>query len=420
MSLLYDLGVLLGILVSLPQIVWKGKFGTFWCRFRSKPPTFAGAPLIWINAVSLGEVKSAKILLQKIKATHPEFKILVTATTSPGLEEARRTLREADAICPMPFDFSFVMRKWTRVLQPKLLLLMESDFWYHHMRFVKRSGGKIILVSGKISERSWRRFKKVPFFSKRLFSFVDHFLLQNEEYLARFSNLGISSSSLAIGGNLKFDAVKDPNLPIRPFIRTAAPCIAIISTHAPEEEELLAALETTPGTLFLAPRHPERFEAVAGLLEKKQLAYIRWTEMKEESTCPYRVVLVDVIGWLASVYAICDLAIVAGSFSSKIGGHNVLEPCLFGRPVFFGPHMHNQTELAAWVLKAGAAKQVNLSDLAREINRFYHDPKPLQQGAFFLSQQAGSSMKKSWPIIDSTLMKLGEKSKSLEINHSAC
>lgn len=416
MRLIYDLGILLGVLASLPQILWKRKFAIFWRRFCSKPPSFEGAPLIWINAVSVGEVKSAKTLLQKIKASYPDFRVLVTSTTGPGLEEAKRTLQQADAICPMPFDFSWVMHRWAKTLQPQLLLLVESDFWLQHMSYAKRYGAKIILVSGKISERSTQRFQKVPFFSKQLFSQIDHFLVQNEEYLSRFASLVSPDKPLAIGGNLKFDAVKDPHALVRPFPPKRGPCLAIISTHAPEEEELLIALQSIPGTLFLAPRHPERFDHVAKVLEKKQLSYVRWTELIEEEVYDRRVVLVDAIGQLASVYALCDIALVAGSFSSKVGGHNVLEPCLSGVPVFFGPHMHNQKELAAWVLQAGSAKQVSLEDLAQEIAHFYRDPRPLQKGVLLLSQQAGSSMQRTWPTIDLYL----QKSKSLEINHSPC
>jgi 3-deoxy-D-manno-octulosonic-acid transferase len=174
--------------------------------------------------------------------------------------------------------------------------------------------------------------------------------------------------------------------------------ICVVSTHAPEEEELLNALALIQGTIFLAPRHPERFDSVAKLLEAQQISYCRWTS-RPSGFQGKRVVLIDVIGELPSVYALSDIAIVAGSFSSKIGGHNVLEPCLYGIPVLFGPHMQNQKELAAKVLQAGAGKQVSAANLSLELSLFSEAPDSMKNGAFALSCQTDGSLEKTWRVV---------------------
>ncbi len=396
MTFIYNLGIALALIACLPRIFWKKKFGTFWGRLRSKPPISQGRPVIWINAVSLGEAKSAKGLLSKIKSHYPHAFVLVTTSTAPGLEEAKGSLAAADSIGYMPYDFSWVMRAWVKALQPQLLLLIETDFWIQHMTHVKKSGGKIVLVSGKMSERSARRFAKAPliakWFTKRLFSLFDVLIVQNEEYYTRFASL--TFSKLYVGGNLKLDALPEPSK--QTHRRNTGLSIAIVSTHAPEEEELLSALETVAGTIFLVPRHPERFDLVAKMLEAKQISYGRWTQGYEKQ----RVILVDAMGQLPTVYALCDLAIVAGSFSSQLGGHNVLEPCLYGLPVLFGPYMHNQKELAARVLQAGAGKQVKAEDLGTEIARFCQNPNAMKEGVLALSQKSGNAL-------DATLQILG-------------
>jgi len=388
---LYDLGVLLGIIASLPKILWRKRGRVFWQRLTAKPPRFQG-PVVWIHAVSLGEIKSAKGLLGKIRAQYPHTSILVTTGTSVGLDEARRSLSEAQAICFMPFDFSWVMQRWAKALKPSLVLLVESDFWMQHLSYAKKAGAKIVLVSGKISEKSARRFALFPFFSKRMFALFDHLIVQNEEYRLRFAPF---SRRLSIGGNLKLSASVE-----RKNVQRLNPelSIALVSTHAPEEEELLDALKSVEGMIFLAPRHPERFDLVAKILEEKGIAYSRWSQ--HGPMIPgKRVVLVDAMGQLSTIYALSDVAIVAGSFASNIGGHNVLEPCLYGLPVFFGPSIHGQKELAATVQQAGAGKQVVADALPKEIRLFCEDPLSLKQGVEALSGQLGRSLEVTWKTI---------------------
>jgi 3-deoxy-D-manno-octulosonic-acid transferase len=353
-------------------------------------PKPQGEPVIWIHAVSVGEVKAAKPLVEIIRRELPNAFLLITTITATGQEEARRSLPQANAYRFFPLDLPWIQKRWVNTLKPRLLLLIEGDLWFNHLKAVRNIGGKTALVSGKISARSARRYSYFPWIAKKLYGRLDLFLVQNQEHADRFAR--ILGYTPQIGGNLKLDAK-----PI-PIDKTQLPQdfpfpIAVTCTHAPEEEELLDALQSLPATLFLAPRHPERFNEVAKLLEKKQIPYIRWSDIANKRGGE-RVVLVDSIGQLPTIYSLCQAAIVGGSYSSKLGGHNVLEPCLYGLPVFFGPHMHQQTELARRALHSGAGRQVPSSLLAQSLTG---DLTSMRQAAHSLFSEPIAE--KNWEIL---------------------
>lgn len=402
-NVLYDIALSIGLALFLPKVLWQKKWGVLRQRLQFAPPDLSDLqrrPVIWMHAVSVGEVKSAKELLKKIKAQYPEAFIFVTTATATGQEEAKRSLAEADAFRFMPIDFSWLVRKWVSVLKPHLLLFIESDCWFQLLQAVKESGGKTALVSGKLSERSASRFAKVSFFAKKLFSLFDLLLVQNVEYLHRFKPFVNDQKKLFIGGNLKLDALPVPidRERLEPIFRDISLKISLVSTHAPEESELLDALEPFDAVIFLAPRHPERFQEIADLLTTKNISYCLWSQI-EKRRGKERVFLIDSMGQLPIFFSFCDLAIVAGSFSSQIGGHNVLEPCLYGTPVFFGPVMHQQKEFAAIVLKAGAGRQVDLSNLAAEVRAYIQDPAAMKQAARALFETSHNILESSWEKI---------------------
>ena len=400
----YDTVVVVGLLLFLPRILWRKKLTALRQRLRSDPPDPQGRAVIWLHAVSVGEVKAAKRLLQKIKEQHPNAFILATTATSAGIEEAKRSLSQADAIRFMPLDVSWLIRKWVCLLRPQLLLFVESDLWIQLLQTVKEIGGRTALVSGKLSERSANRFAKIPFFAKTLYSLVDVILVQNAEYRDRLAPFVPEKEKLRIGGNLKLEATAqtvDRNR-FAPYFQGDSFSIAIVSTHAPEELELLDALQSVEATLYLAPRHPERFEEVAELLESKRISYCRWSRITERKG-QERVILIDAMGKLPIFFTFVDLAIVAGSFSSRIGGHNVLEPCLYGTPVFFGPHMHQQKEFAARVLEAGAGRQVELSEIASAIRSYAQNPLPMRQAARGLFEGSSQILETTWAAIRALL-----------------
>ncbi|HEY4254898.1 MAG TPA: glycosyltransferase N-terminal domain-containing protein [Chlamydiales bacterium] len=402
--ILYNFVVAIGFLCFWPfqlyQAWKKGKqFPSLRQRLGIDIPEAKGRPVVWIHAVSVGEVKAASALAKKLKKNR--F-LLVTTQSKTGQEEARRSISEADCIAFLPLDFSWTLRRWARRLKPELLVLVEGDFWYNLLRSVKEVRGQTVLVSGRLSPKSASRFLAIKPLAKKLFSQLDLLLLQSEEHRCRFLPFVDQPSKLHVVGNLKLDATVETSPQTEPLPTNPFP-IAITCTHNPEEEELLNALAPIESlTIFLAPRHPERFSEVAQALKSKSIPFIRWSQMSQ-ATGHERVILVDSMGQLPAIYRRCQLALLGGSFSSQIGGHNILEPCLYGCPVFFGPHMQNQPELVHHVLKAKAGKQLAVEELMSEVRAFKKAPEVLRKAALALSQQRGSVLAKTLRQIETQL-----------------
>lgn len=288
--------------------------------------------------------------------------IVISCTTATGLAEAKKSIPQATCYFYLPIDFSFVMRRLVAHLQPDLFLLCESDFWYQCLKALKRHGAKIVLINGKISERSTARFQKVPYLTRPLFSLFDRLCVQNALYLERFVSLGVPKDKLSVTGNLKFDiappVLSDEEKTHWRSVFQIAPSdrvVVIGSTHFPEEKELLTALQPVwqeiPNLkVILVPRHPERFNEVEELLARNE-----------------RVFLVKAMGILNVCYQLAEVAIVAGSFTPTVGGHNIFEPVVFHVPVLFGPFMSTQPELTKMVLQAKAGCQVTLEQLPAQL-----------------------------------------------------
>lgn len=369
-----DFFLLISLLFLLPKYIVEKKFPLF-CQklFFRDLPDIKGRELIWIHGVSLGEIKSALLLFEKLKKHYPTHFFFITTTTATGQEEAKRSFIGADGFGYLPFDLSWIVRKWVRKLQPKLFILVETDFWPNLLTEIRRFGGKIALVSGKMSERSFSRFQKVPFFSKRLFSLFDFIGAQNREHFARFYSLGIENSKLAITGNLKLDYRPEKvTIPEKLKNKNYQPAVTIASTHRGEEERLLEELDGVQVFLFLVPRHPERFEEVAALLQSRKISYGHFSRL-EELTGEEKVLLVDEMGKLPICYSLSQLAIVGGSFMGDVGGHNVIEPCFYQVPVFFGPFMYAQKEFREKILSGGVGKEVELSQIGKEVADFFEN-----------------------------------------------
>jgi 3-deoxy-D-manno-octulosonic-acid transferase len=390
-SFFYNFSLLLLALFALPKLLWQwcvqGKYRqSLKARLGISSPSFTpqkGQEVIWIHAVSVGETRAAIPLFCKIRAAYPNAAILISSTTETGRAEAMRSMPEADAHFFLPFDLSWIIRRILRQLQPTRLILCESDFWHHLLKIAKERGAKIHLVNGKVSERSCRRFKKSPFFARQLFAHVDFFCVQSERYRERFISMGIPYEKIDVTGNLKFDLREKKmsmsekttfkeSLGITPHDQV----LVVGSTHAPEEDRILSILSLVWKKIpdlkvLLVPRHPERFNEVAHLLEQKAIAFCRLSEKRNASE---RLILIDRMGKLNQCYQIADIAIVGGSYTSQVGGHNIFEPIAFGVPVFFGPYMHSQPDLEEIVLTSGSGKQVSIEQLYEHLIEVLEKP----------------------------------------------
>lgn len=381
LPILYEIVLFVLGLIALPkmlyQLIFKGKYRkSLLKRFGSGFPLIQKGkrPLIWIHAVSLGETKAIYPLAQKLKKKIHNAIIVFSTSTETGYVEACRSI-PADHHVFLPFDFRWVINPIMKRTQPDLVVLCESDFWLNFLSASKKNGAKVILVNGKVSTRSLIRFQKFSAFSRELFSKIDLFCAQSTLYRRRFESLGVASEKIMVTGNIKFDGDYTP-LPQDKIddwrkelgIKTSDPVVVVGSSHHPEEMLCLEAMEKVwaqnPNVKVLfVPRHPERFNEVAGIFQKNNVNYRRLSQ-KYAGNTTNSVVLIDAMGLLRKCYQLATVAIVGGSYTTKVGGHNILEPCWYGVPVLFGPFMHSQPDLVELVKEYGAGLQTKSEDLS--------------------------------------------------------
>jgi 3-deoxy-D-manno-octulosonic-acid transferase len=389
LALLYEFALWLLGLAALPRLLYQNivqkkyrlslsqKFGLGWRGIERKKK------LIWIHAVSVGETKAIAALAKRLK--NSDTTLLVTSVTETGHAEAKRSLPFADHHLFLPLDFSWIIKRIVRNLRPDLVLISETDFWYNFLKTAKQSGAVIAVVNAKISERSLRRFSQFSFFSKPLFALIDLFCVQNTLYKERFQALGILTEKLVVTGNLKFDETyvylqesEKEALRNKFNLDPQDRVLVVASTHDPEEKILIKALKElwkkdANLKVILAPRHPERFSSVANLIENEGIPFVRYSQLPDPAK-KAQMVLLDAMGLVRQCFQIADLAMVGGSFTSKVGGHNILEPCMYGVPVLFGPYMHTQLELRDLVCNYEAGFQLEKEDLAQKIDELSSNP----------------------------------------------
>lgn len=372
--------------LSLPNMLFQmlknGKYkSSLLAKFGVGLPAIdrAERPLIWVHAVSMGETKAVCGLAEKLKETFPRCALIVSSTTETGHEQAKKVMPFAAHHIFLPFDFSWIIRRIVCQYSPSIVIISETDFWYNFLRFAKMQGALIVLVNGKISEKSTGRHLYFPSISRKLFSLFDLFCVQNAVYAQRFALLGVSLKKLLATGNMKFDeshvSLSEQSREAfreRLHIGQNDVVIAVGSTHETEEGGIVQALaplwaEFPSMKIILVPRHPQRFSSVAAEMKEQGLSVYRFSQAEEPAESP-QIILVDAMGVLPKCYQIADIAIVAGSFTEKIGGHNILEPIYYGVPTVFGPYMFSQPELEALVLDYKAGIQVPLAGLKKAVS----------------------------------------------------
>lgn len=359
-------------------MIVKGKYRkSFWARLGMGFPKIdkEEKSLIWIHAVSLGETKAIAPLIKKLKALRKPVKILLTTATETGFAEGKLT--NADYHYFLPLDFSFLINPIVKKVSPDAVIVVESDFWLNFQSASKRCGAKLILVNGKLSLKSFHRFKKIQSFARALFSPFDLLCLQGDLYKTRFEKLGLSK--IEVTGNIKLDS-EPPKLV---FSRTDLGLtsqdllLTLGSTHSPEEALFIKYYQTLISQfphlkICIVPRHPERFSYVAKLLQ--DIPNARLSE-KGVFTQEKKVLLVDKMGVLKSLYGLSDIAFVGGSFVKKVGGHNILEPCYFKVPVLFGPYMHSQPDFLDLMRAYKAGVQVTETTLLPTLQELLSNQK---------------------------------------------
>ncbi len=378
MYLLYSIILTIGFLLLLPRFlfdaVFNGKYAAGFTQRLGFLPAFDpnGKKVIWLHCVSVGEANAARPLAQKLKEAHPDLSIVISTTTRTGQELARTAFAGvADLIFYFPFDWRFTVRRALRAIQPSVVLLMETEIWFNFIRETYKSGSRIAIVNGRLSERSFKRFSYIKRFIRRVLSYLDLAMMQENEDAKRLMSLGIRASKVRVTGNLKFDHDLDEqetsltiDLRERFCIVPEAPLIVAASTHAPEEKWVLdtfkavwkASAEGLP-RLMIAPRHPERFAEVATLVKETGFTWVRRTESPSSRDTAAEVILLDSIGELRAVYPLAELVFVGGSLIPH-GGQSIFEPAAAGKAIITGPHTANFQAAVAEFLARDAIVQL--------------------------------------------------------------
>ena len=341
---------------------------------------------VWIHAVSVGEVSAASVLANLWTARRPSLPLLVSTVTGTGREVAGRSLPQAAAVVYFPIDLPTVVHRTLATVRPRLVLLTETEIWPNFLRECAALRVPVAIINGRLSERSFSRYRLVRPFIRRVLQCVDLFCMQTGADAKRILALGASPERVHVVGNLKFDAAPHADASSlaeqwRRELRIEAqrPVLVAGSTHAGEEEVLLQAFsrlrgEFTDLLLILAPRHPERVAHVEAMVAAHGLAAVRRSALPQGGNSAKEVILVDTVGELSALYAVGSIAFVGGSLIPR-GGQNLIEPALHGRPVLFGPHMENFIEASAYFVERGAAIQVrDAADLTRQLARLLRDP----------------------------------------------
>jgi len=366
MYLLYSLAFGGLVALALPYFLYRslrerGYSKGLFARFRVPRIAPSDKPLVWVHAVSVGEVKVAATLLPALRRELPDARFVVSVITATGRQVAEDTLRDVDAVFSCPFDLAFLVRRVVRALQPSALVVVETEIWPHLLREAKRAGAAIVIAGGRISDRSFPRYRAARGFMRRFLEPVDRYCMQNALYAERIVAVGAASDRVEVTGNVKFDAVLD-GVEDRPRVFPEDRLVLVAgSTLDPEEESLLTVFEGLRAIapklfLVLAPRHPHRFDEAFALSTKRGFSTVRRTD-GGAVPADADVLILDTLGELASLYQEADYVFVGGSLSDW-GGHNIIEPASQGKPVFFGPYMRNFADIARTFVTAKAAVQV--------------------------------------------------------------
>lgn len=325
---------------------------------------------IWVHAVSLGEVLAVSRLVEELKSAHPGAHVFVSTTTATGQRLARERFGDAQCFF-MPLDFGFAVRAYLKALQPRLLILAETEFWPNLLHLARKRGTAIAIVNARISDRSFPRYRRFRWFFRRVLSNVDLFLGQTAADAQRLREIGAPTTRVQVSGNLKFDIRRPSGAKLVEELRRAlpagSPIIVCGSTAEGEEEPLLRAFKEIQkqfpsAVLVLAPRHPERFDRVASLIASLEIAFMRRSSWRASCPITGRVFLLDSVGELASIYALADIAFVGGSLVPT-GGHNILEPAQYGAAIVVGPHTFNFREIVSIFENGGALRVTDAAQL---------------------------------------------------------
>ncbi|MDE3188727.1 MAG: 3-deoxy-D-manno-octulosonic acid transferase [Acidobacteriota bacterium] len=408
----YNLALLAALVISAPWWLWRMSTTQKYReglaeRLGRVPARLRGgeSPLIWLHAVSVGEVLAASRLVAEMDRALPGYRLVISTTTRTGQALARERFG-AGRVFYCPLDLPWAVRAYLRALRPRLLILAETEFWPNLLNGCFRRRIPVAVVNARISDRSWPRYRRLKWLWRPVLGRLSRVLAQTRTDAERLRAIGCDPAHVSVSGNLKFDVRAAQQAEATRLLSALGAGLRFVvagSTLEGEEAALLEAwprlLETDPGLLLvLAPRHPERFGAVAALLQESGQAWLRrseWnTQTARQPLKPGTIVLLDTIGELASVYSLAAVAFVGGSLFPT-GGHNPLEPAQFGVPIVMGPHYANFRAITDALLAQEALQIAARGELAGalvDLLKNRHEAAAMGERAkAIFDQQAGAT-----------------------------
>jgi 3-deoxy-D-manno-octulosonic-acid transferase len=381
--LLYNTVVITGLLAALPLLLplvivsrkrrktWLQRMG-WWRSCRHSSHKGINRARLWVHGLSVGEVLAAQSLVEGIMARYPELQVVFTASTLTGFQTASRLFAGGSvAVAYFPYDLIWSVRAAADMIDARAVILVETDIWPNFLSEMNRRKTPVFMVNMRLSDNAWKNWRRFKWMAGKLFGAFEKICVQTQHDARRMIGLGVVPKQLCVTGNIKFDGVAMPadnavEIHWRQQLQIEAgqPVIVAGSTHDGEEQLLLDALATLKRQgkrvcLILAPRDPDRTRMVLAMCGKMGLDAGRLSQVTgAESNRPDDVVIVDVLGVLKELYSLAHVAFVGGSLVEQ-GGHNPLEPAIFGKPVVFGPDMRDFRQIADWLLQSGGARQVS-------------------------------------------------------------
>jgi 3-deoxy-D-manno-octulosonic-acid transferase len=392
MPYLLNLAYLALLVIVSPWLIYsalrKGKYREgFSAKFLGRVPVRPGdGPCLWLHAVSVGEVNVLEPLVARLEMRHPTWTCVISTTTKTGFDLARKRYAPR-CVFYCPLDFSWAVKTALKRIRPDVLVLAELELWPNLIRIARKQGVKTAVVNGRLSERSARGYRRLHRIIASVLRSIDVLAVQNEEYASRFLQIGAPPETLHVTGSIKFDGAETnrDNAKTVSLARLAgitADDIVFLagSTQEPEEEMALTTYrrlaDDYPGLrLIITPRHPERFQQVASLLDRSGVRWQRRSELVEGVDDPVaRVLLVDAVGELAAWWGLAHIAYVGGSMGKR-GGQNMIEPAAYGAAVSFGPNTDNFRGVVEMMLDREAAVVVGgAEELTAFVQRCLVDP----------------------------------------------
>ncbi|MBI5748078.1 MAG: 3-deoxy-D-manno-octulosonic acid transferase [Nitrospinae bacterium] len=351
---------------------------------------------IWIHAVSVGEVIASTSLIKSLRKEYPDIKIILSTVTDTGQQIAKERIKEADYIIYFPFDFSWSVKRALNTINPIICIIMETELWPNFLKEANKKAIPVAVINGRISERSFKRYRMISLFMKSVLESVRLFSMQTEDDAKRIVALGADKRNVNVSGNIKYDnefkdieEEKGKEIKNTLEVNNSDRIFIAGSTHPGEEEMVVKLysniLKNYPDfRLVIAPRHIDRVGEVEEIVKKMGLDTVRKTELlkgsrvKDQGSSNTKpIIILDTIGELSFMYSIADIVFVGGSLIPH-GGQNILEPAFYKKPVIFGKYMMNFQEIAKEMILSGGGIQINNEeDLIREVGGLLNNKKKM-------------------------------------------